>query len=765
MQHFEQIRLHLDRLQHQIESLPPELPQREQLHHSLTTLETAIQSLQIHLTEQSNSQQNQQKQQNEPHTSLSESDLKPILDNAIAAITRFQVFENHDFEYDYYSGGCQAIFGFTAAELVTEKSLWMSQVHPEDRDKVILPVFADIFAQRTVTVEYRYFHKSGDLRWITTTYASQRDDQQQCWIVTAVSTDITQRKLAEEALRQNEERFRVGLQNSPITVFSQDQELRYTWIYNPTEPFQTSEVIGHRDWDLLLATDASRLTQIKQQVLVSGVGTRQEVVLTHGSKLHYYNLIVEPLKDESGRVTSIICAATDITPFKQMEAEIRCLNADLEQRVFERTAELSRVNQELQVARQLAETEQRRYHELYNFYREVVEDQTELICRYRPDGTLTFINEAVCRYANVQVQDIIGQQLMEFVVPEDREPLAQHLASLNHEHPVGELERRSILPNGEIRWQQWCDRALFNTSGEIVEIQSVGRDITERKQSELALQESEERFRQLAENIREVFWMTDALKHKCIYVSSAWEEVWGYSCESLYEDIAVWRKSILPEDRQQVNQSVEQLKQGEGFDIEYRIMRADGAIRWIRDRAFPLRNTAGVLYRWVGIAEDISDRKAVEAQLWRSLFEKEVLLREIHHRVKNNLQIISSLLKIQARRVHDPSVQEILMDSQNRVFAMALVHEHLYNSPDFVQVCMSDYIRTLASSLFQSYQIHPDLIQLRVEINVDTPLCLEKAIPCGLILNELLTNALKHGFSNGRQGEIFVSLTALPLVR
>jgi PAS domain S-box-containing protein len=117
-------------------------------------------------------------------------------------------------------------------------------------------------------------------------------------------------------------------------------------------------------------------------------------------------------------------------------------------------------------------------------YRAIVQDQTELICRFTPDGILTFVNNAVCRYAGVESEILIGQQLMEFVADEDQEALSNHLRSLNREHPVGTLERRSVLPNGEVRWQQWIDRAIFNQADELVEFQCVGRDITDRKQAE-----------------------------------------------------------------------------------------------------------------------------------------------------------------------------------------------------------------------------------------------------------------------------------------
>jgi len=150
-------------------------------------------------------------------------------------------------------------------------------------------------------------------------------------------------------------------------------------------------------------------------------------------------------------------------------------------------------------------------------------------------------------------------------------------------------------------------------------------------------------------------------------------------------------------------------------------------------------------------------RKRSEEKILASLKEKEVLLKEIHHRVKNNMQVISSLLNLQSRRVKDPAVGEMLRESQRRIRSMALIHERLYQSSDLSRIEFSDYIRNLATHLFHSYQIDTSRIQLKIEadkifLNINT------AIPCGLIVNELISNALKHAFPNGRKGRLEIEL-------
>jgi PAS domain S-box-containing protein len=154
-------------------------------------------------------------------------------------------------------------------------------------------------------------------------------------------------------------------------------------------------------------------------------------------------------------------------------------------------------------------------------------------------------------------------------------------------------------------------------------------------------------------------------------------------------------------------------------------------------------------------------RKRAEAQIKAQLQEKDVLLKEVHHRVKNNMQVISSLLNLQSRRVKDPSVFEMFKESQRRIRSMALIHERLYQSSDLSRIEFSEYISNLATHLFHSYQVDAHRIQLKLEtekvhLNINT------AIPCGLIVNELVSNALKHAFPDGRNGQLEIGLQQVP---
>jgi two-component sensor histidine kinase len=157
--------------------------------------------------------------------------------------------------------------------------------------------------------------------------------------------------------------------------------------------------------------------------------------------------------------------------------------------------------------------------------------------------------------------------------------------------------------------------------------------------------------------------------------------------------------------------------------------------------------------------QEIAERKRAEEQIKASLKEKEMLLKEIHHRVKNNLQVISSLLYLQSQNIVDKPSLEMFLDSRNRVRSMALVHERLYQSRDLARVDFAEYIRNLVSYLFRSYEVHSNVIKQKINI-ADVSLGIDAAVPCGLILNELVSNSLKHAFPDGTAGEIRIGLSS-----
>ena len=250
-------------------------------------------------------------------------------------------------------------------------------------------------------------------------------------------------------------------------------------------------------------------------------------------------------------------------------------------------------------------------------YRSIYENAIEGIFQTTPDGHYLSANPALARmlgYSSPQdlvtsIQDL-GTQMC--VKPESRLELKKRLEM---EGQVRGFENEVCRKDGSRIWISVNAHIVRDTDGKVLYYEGTSQDISERKRAEEALRESEERFRQLAESIREVFWMTDIRKNETIYISPGYESVWGRSCQSLYDSPRDWVDAIHSEDRHRVLEAALKKQSIGDYNEIYRIVRPDGTIRWIHDRAFPIRNEQGEVYRVTGIAEDITDWKSAEAKL------------------------------------------------------------------------------------------------------------------------------------------------------
>lgn len=314
------------------------------------------------------------------------------------------------------------------------------------------------------------------------------------------------------------------------------------------------------------------------------------------------------------------------------EEALKKANEELEKQVQIRTAELVKINKALQhyiTDRKQAEETLR---ESERKYRELVQNANSIILRWRRDGNVTFMNEFGQKFFGYSESEILGKHVVGTIVPEtestgrDLRPLMDQICAdpAAFENNVNENMRK----DGSRVWIAWTNKVVLDEQGQVKEILSIGSDITERKRAEEALRQSEEKFRQFAENICEVFWMTDPKKNQMIYISPAYESIWGRSCTSLYTSAQDWADAIHPEDRQRVWEAATAKQAAGEYDEIYRIKRSDGTVRWIHDRAFPVKDQTGQIYRIAGIAEDITERKRTDEEIHKLNAELEQRVRD-----------------------------------------------------------------------------------------------------------------------------------------
>lgn len=267
--------------------------------------------------------------------------------------------------------------------------------------------------------------------------------------------------------------------------------------------------------------------------------------------------------------------------------------------------------------------------------------------------------------------------------------------------------------------------------------------LQERRRTEAALRESNRMLASVANTSPALMWMSGPDKER-IWFNEPWLTFTGRTLE--HELGEGWLLDIHPDDRNQyMTAYMTSFDALEPFSIEYRLRRADDTYRWMLDRGQPLFDD-GRFSGYIGSLLDVTLMKDVEEELRRSLEEKDVLFREVHHRVKNNLQIICSLISLKIHDEQDSSIREALQDTLSRIRSMGLIHEHLYRQSSLAALSMRSYTMGLTGHLQCLYSSVSGDISVQFRIPENLEINLDRAICCGLILNELVTNVFKHAF-------------------
>ncbi len=244
------------------------------------------------------------------------------------------------------------------------------------------------------------------------------------------------------------------------------------------------------------------------------------------------------------------------------------------------------------------------------------------------------------------------------------------------------------------------------------------------------------------------------------FQSLLFKQIFGYEHFKGDFTYKMFIEDVFLDDRQRVeekfNEAAENAKE---LTLEFRFRRKDGAVRWIWMLG-RIESKVDEEVKMAGLVKDITETKKIEEDLAVSLREKDMLLMELHHRVKNNLQLISSLLQLQQRYIKDEHAVNVFKESQNRIMTIAVVHEEIYHSKDFANVDLKEYLVKLTKNLSRFYQGNSDRIKLTVSLE-NIVFGIERAVSCGLLVNELLSNTFKYAFPNQEKGEVRISLKPL----
>ena len=408
------------------------------------------------------------------------------------------------------------------------------------------------------------------------------------------------------------------------------------------------------------------------------------------------------------------------------------------------------ITQRKETERALAQSEQR--------YRAVVEDQTELVCRFRLDGIVNFVNEAYCRYFGRTREELEGSSYFPYLPEDEVAPAIEYLSTLGPDNPVSTRRHRVIAASGEVRWQEWTSRAMFDDQGNVVEFQGVGRDVTDIKRAEEALRRSELKYRTVAQFTSDwEFWLGPDWRFE--YLSPSCRHISGYSAQDFLEKPELFLDIIHPGDRENVRDTVTfSLRESSPGAVDFRITRRDHKTRWLSLVYQPVSGPDNELLGLRGSLRDITDRKHLEAELLEAKAQAEAasqakseFLANMSHEVRTPISSILGIVEMAMDTETDPARRENLeMMRYSARSLLGIVNDILdFSKIEARKLAIEPEDFDLRAMLEQTVRIFR--AQARTQ-GLDLTLSVDPATPArvrgdpnryGQVLRNLLSNALK----------------------
>jgi len=659
-----------------------------------------------------------------------------------------------------------AQFGYSVEDFISGRVIFSSIIHPSDLGRVS----AEVEYNSTHHIEefgqiYRIFGKDGSVHWIDDFTHIRRDKDGTITHYEGIVLDITERRQAEDALRESEEKFRDIFNNANdgieiIELLDTGMLGRFTDVNDVA-----CRMLGYTREEMLrlgpldISTDYfSRLfDEIMQELHTSGHASFET---EHRRK----DRTIVPVEINTHKITLmgktvLLSIARDITERKAIEEALR--------------------------------ESRQRFSDIISF----LPDPTYVIDR---EGRVLAWNRGLEELSGIPAGAMVGEGdfeysiwqygkrrpvLIDLVQNPDRDAARMNYFNIRHEGTSVMAETELTLPSGKKVALSHVASPLFDEKGMVTGAIESLRDITHIRETEAelarlnenletivrertrALQEEVAQRQRAEKNVQAALDYTRSVieanpdlmaildtEGKILDVNTVGETLTGIPKDQL---IGTPYFSYLEDDGMLYTAFSRHLETGWTEKV-IRIYRTDGHLTPLSVHATLIKGTGTTPDRIIVAAHDITRQKQDEDAIRASLDEKVLLLREIHHRVKNNLQIIISLTNLQMRTLENPEMKQILAETRNRVRAMSLVHEKLYMSENLSSIDLADYTKYLATQLFSFYGVDYLRVALKTDIE-KVPLDIDTAIPLGLVLNELISNALKHAFHDGRNGTLSIS--------
>ena len=605
------------------------------------------------------------------------------------------------------------LYGIKPSEFGSVYEAWKQGVHPEDRERANLAIQRALRGEKEYNIEFRVRHSDGSIRHIKADAIVQRNPAGEPLKMVGINYDISALKLAEMELRD----LSNAMQNAVEGISRLDPRRHYVAVnrsYAQTCGYEPEELIGMEWKKTVHQSEIERLNQAYQRMLKTGKVTVETRGVRKDGSYFYKEVTMVGIYDERGQFSGHHCFMKDISDRKQAEEQLKAANEQLQA---------------------------------------VLDAVPGFVSWVSSDLRYLGVNRQLARAMKLSPGDFIGQKVG--FLDSHSSSFGQFFGEFFKDVKSRNRQRTlEINIGGETRFYLLVAQKYDRERAAIL----VGIDITERKKIEEQLQATTSRLSTLIENLQVGVLVED--EHQQIVLANKTfcdllqvpldpQNLIGQNFSNFTEEY----QHLFPDQSQFIQRYREIVNRAEIVTNEE--LQASDKRTFERDYV-PIkidRQHQGHLWMY----RDISDRKRAEVELKTSLREKEILLKEIHHRVKNNLFVVANLLEFQSDYFDDPKFIAALEDSKNRVFSMALIHEKLYKSTNLSRINFGEYVEQLVENLLESYGEIDERVEFKPEID-PVFLNIETAHPCGLIVNELISNVFKHAFPSGRTGRVWLKL-------
>ncbi|MDI6845383.1 MAG: PAS domain S-box protein [Candidatus Saccharicenans sp.] len=593
---------------------------------------------------------------------------------------------------------------------------------PESVEKVF-SIFNEVFrtGQARLGVQAQVRDINDQLHVIEFSVALFRNEAGEPTGFYGIIHDVTERVRMEKELREANARFASLLEALPDVIYFKDQEGRNLIVNRAMEELTgltRERIIGKRDEEIFPPELALQCRQSDAEVLKQKRSLRfYESLNDNNGRKIYFETIKSPVFDKDGNLIGIVGISRNITGMKEAEERLK---------------------------------------ESERSFRSLFENATVGIYRTSPDGRILLANPALIRMLGYESFEELATRSLEKESFEPSYPRELFIEQIEKYGELRGLEAAWKRKDGSFIYVRESARAIKDENGKTLYYEGIVEDITEKKEAELRLTAQQELLQTVIDSAEDIIFILDK-DYRILLFNRAAQEYFGVSPEEVAGKnmAALYPEESWPSARERFDRVLRGEVVREDVSFDYR-----GRKVILNVTQVPLRNKKGEIYGLCGIARDISNRVAMEQALESSVKEKEALLREIHHRVKNNMQVICSLLNLQAYHSKNSELTSILKDCQSRIRSMAIVHEQLYRSANLAKIDFAGYLEKLVVHLYNAHRQSQEKVAIETQLQ-PVELDIGKAIPLGLMASEIISNCFKHAFPGDRRGRLKVVLSKI----